>query len=106
MLRGAWRGGQSPRTFAYKRERTSHLDTGGLTTQFRCKSSLDPTDSHPTGVSALYFLLMKFLALTAAVASLIVAIIAFFSNLAMGVLSLAAAGASFATWLVYKKQSK
>ncbi|MBB6404210.1 hypothetical protein [Arthrobacter sp. AZCC_0090] len=49
---------------------------------------------------------MKFLTLSAAVVFLIAAVIAFFNNLAMAVLSLAAAGASLATWFVYKKQSK
>ncbi|MEJ1180955.1 hypothetical protein ACFC25_10975 [Pseudarthrobacter sp. NPDC055928] len=49
---------------------------------------------------------MKFLTLSAAVIFSIVAIIAFFSNQIMGVLSLAAAGACLATWFVYKKQAK
>ncbi|MHC6219828.1 hypothetical protein [Arthrobacter sp. MMS24-S77] len=49
---------------------------------------------------------MKLLTLSAAVMSLIVAITASFSNLAMAVLSLAAASASFAIWFVYRKQSR
>ncbi|MCX2748990.1 hypothetical protein OOZ51_14370 [Arthrobacter sp. MI7-26] len=49
---------------------------------------------------------MKVLTLSAAVIFLIVAIIAFSSNQIMGILSLAAAGASLATWFVYKKQAK
>ncbi|MFB9714706.1 hypothetical protein [Arthrobacter methylotrophus] len=43
---------------------------------------------------------MKFLTLSAAVTSLAVAVIASFSNLAMGLLSVTAAGASLATWFV------
>lgn len=49
---------------------------------------------------------MKFLTLSATVIFSIVAIIAFFSNQIMGILSLAAAGACLATWFVYKKQAK
>ncbi|UKA63762.1 hypothetical protein [Arthrobacter sp. FW306-04-A] len=49
---------------------------------------------------------MKLLTLSAAVMSLIVAIIASFSNLAMAVFSLAAAAASLATWFGYRKQSR
>ena len=49
---------------------------------------------------------MKALTLCAAVIFLIVAIIWFFSNQAAGLLSLAAAGASLATWLVCRKRSE
>ncbi|WP_155854359.1 hypothetical protein [Arthrobacter sp. MA-N2] len=49
---------------------------------------------------------MKFLTLSAVVISSAAAIIGFFNNLVMGVLSLAAAGASLATWFVYRKQAK
>ncbi|MDQ0210914.1 hypothetical protein [Arthrobacter bambusae] len=50
---------------------------------------------------------MKLLTISAAVMLLIVATIAFFSNqIIMGILSLAAAGANLATWLVFKKQAK
>ncbi|WAH98855.1 hypothetical protein [Arthrobacter sp. MMS18-M83] len=45
---------------------------------------------------------MKFLTLSAAVIFSVVAIIAFSSNLATGIWSLAAAGATLATWSVYR----
>ena len=50
---------------------------------------------------------MKLLTLSPAVLLLIVAAIAFFNNqIILGILSVAASGASLATWLVYKKQAK
>ncbi|MCX2750507.1 hypothetical protein OOZ51_22285 [Arthrobacter sp. MI7-26] len=49
---------------------------------------------------------MRVLTLSSAVLFLLVAIIAFFSNPALGIWCLATSGGCLATWLVYKKQSK
>lgn len=50
---------------------------------------------------------VKFLTLSAAIMLLVVAVIAFFNNqIIIGMLSIAASGASLATWFVYGKQAK
>jgi Flp pilus assembly protein TadB len=59
-----------------------------------------------TPSAGLILLLMKLLTLSAAAMLLIVAIISFVGNQPTWVLSLAASGASLATWFVYRKQAK